>query len=225
MQPIEQLYSEYDRMLQTCSNEELESWLIAHCETAEKECPEDRKLQSALYSELGSFYKHRGRFEEGEKAFLKAKTLLEEPGMEKDLNYATVINNLAGNYRLQGKFDEAVSLFRQAIELYRQYPETPKELASSAYNNLALVYLDTGKFQEAAEMLQAACDEMKDIPECYYEKATAYANMAIAYYKCGQTELVGEKMQLADELYQQGQLENTPEYQAFIKLKAVLVKE
>lgn len=225
MQSIEQIFSEYDKMVKTCSNEELESWLISHCEMAEKESPEDRKMLSALYNELGSFYKHRDMLEKGEEAFLKAKALLEEPVPVEDANYATVINNLAGNYRLRGNYSEAISLFEQAIELYRKNPNTPKELVSSAYNNLALVYLDTGKFQEAAEMLQAACDEMNDIPECNYEKATAYANMAIAYYKCGKTELVEEKLQLADDLYKSGGLEDIPEYKAFIKLKEILIKQ
>ena len=161
--------------------------------------------------------------EKGEEAFLKAKELWETS--EKDANYATIINNLAGNYRLMKKFDEAVTLFQEAIELYQAHPETPKELSSSAYNNLALVYLDTGRFKEAAEMLPGAYDAMKDIPDCYYEKATAFANMAIAYYKCGETGLVDEKIRMADELYQAGHLEETQEYKAFLTLKEILQKQ
>lgn len=144
--------------------------------------------------------------------------------MEKDANYATIINNLAGNYRMRGNAGEAVRLFQQAIELYQNCPGTPKELVSSAYNNLALVYLDTGRFREAADMLEAACDEMKDIPECFFEKATACANMAIAYYKNGDTGLADEKIQQAEELYKKGCLENTPAYSSFLKLKEILKK-
>ena len=223
MENLEQFFSEYDRMQKICSDEELESWLISQCEAVRKEQQEDQRIIWSLYNELGSFYKHRGMYEKGEAAFLNAKMLWKTP--EKDANYATIINNLAGNYRLMGKYSEAVSLFEQAIELYRKYRETPKELVSSAYNNLALVYLDTGKFQEAADMLQAACDEMKDIPDCWFEKATAYANMAIAYYKSGETEMAKEKIQIADNLFKSGSLENTPAYQAFLKLKEMLEKK
>ena len=219
MKSIEELFAEYDRMQTTCSDEERESWLITQCETAVRECPDDGKLVGAIYNELGSFYKHRGKLAQAEEAFLKAK---EATASFHDINYATIINNLAGNYRMQGNFSEAAALFEQAIELYREHPETPKHIFSSAFNNLALVYLDTGRFREAADMLQAAYDKMKDIPECYYEKATAFANMAFAYYKCGEHDLAREKTEMADELYRSGGLENTPEYQAFLKMKEVL---
>ena len=220
---MEQFFNEYDRMQKICGDEELEIWLISQCEIAAQEHPEDRRMISAMYNELGAFYKHRGILDKAEEAFLKAKELWET--QEKDANYATIINNLAGNYRMRGNFNEAIALFQQAIEVYQQYPETPKELSSSAFNNLALVYLDTGRFREAADMLQAAYDAMKDIPDCYFEKATAFANMAVAYYKCGETDLMEEKLQMADELYQEGHLEDIPEYQAFIRLKEILKKQ
>ena len=222
MSSAEQFFSEYDSLQKTLGDEELEFWLIAQCETAAQENPDDGRMIGALYNELGAFYKHRGILEKAEEAFLKAKDASESL---QDANYATIINNLAGNYRLRENFDEAISLFEQAIEIYKQHPETPREIYSSAYNNLALVYLDTGRFREAADMLQAAYDEMKDTPDCYFEKATAFANMAVAYYKCGETELMKEKLQMADELYQKGHLEDTSEYQAFVRLKEILQKQ
>ena len=48
--------------------------------------------------------------------------------------------------------------------------------------------------------------------------------MAIAYYKCGETDLVDEKMRIAEELYLSGGLENTAEYRAFTQLKEILKK-
>lgn len=217
-----EFFSKYDALQKTASDAEREAWLISQCEMANPEGPQEQRVLSTMYNELGSFYKHRDMLEKGEEAFLKAKELWETS--EKDANYATIINNLAGNYRMMGKFSEATELFEEAIELYKAHPETPKELSSSAYNNLALVYLDTGRFKEAAEMLQAAYDAMKDIPDCYYEKATANANMAIAYYKCGETDLVDEKMRIAEDLYLSGGLENTAEYRAFTQLKEILKK-
>lgn len=218
---VEEFFSEYDALQKSASDAEREAWLIAQCEMAQKEQPKEQKMISTMYNELGAFYKHRDMLEKAEEAFLKAKELWETS--EKDANYATIINNLAGNYRMRGNFEEAIKLFEEAIELYKAHPETPKELSSSAFNNLALVYLDTGRFREAAQMLQGAYDAMKDIPDCYFEKATAFANMAVAYYKCGETELVKEKMQMAEDLYLKGGLENSQEYQAFLKLKEIIL--
>ena len=220
MKLLESFFEEFDRMQKSCSTEELEAWLTEQCETARKEHPEEPKLISSLYNELGSFYRHRGMLEKGKEAFLQAKALWEP--LEKDANYATIINNMAGNYRMMGSFDEAVSLFQEAIEVYRKYPETPKNLVSSAFNNLALVYLDTGKFSEAADMMQAAYEVLEEAPGFEHEKATTFANMAIAYFKCGKTDLAGEKLQLAETQYKNAGLENTPEFQAFLKLKEAL---
>ncbi len=223
MLSMKSFISEYDRMKGCSSDQELENWLVSQCENALKEFPEEQRIVSSMYNELGSFYRHHGMFEKGEEAFLKATTIWGP--LEKDIDYATIINNQAGNYRLMGKYNEAVSLFQEAIELYQKYPETPKALASSAYNNLALVYLDTGRFQEAADMLQLSYEVLADTPDCYYEKATAYANMAIAYYKNGDMETAAEKLQIAEELYRSGGLEDSPEFQSFLKLKEFLVKK
>ena len=222
MENMMQFFSEYDQMQKTCSGQELEAWLLAQCDAHEQDYPDDQRMTGALYNELASFYKHRNVLDKAEEAFLKAKELWEP--LEKDANYATIINNLAGTYRLLGKYDEAAALFDEAIELYRQHPETPKELSSSAFNNLALVYMDTGKYEEAAKMLQAAYDEMKDTPGCYMEKATTYANMAVAYYKNGDDAKTREKLERAEELYRSGNLEETPEYQTFLKMKEILMR-
>ena len=100
-----EFFSEYDALQKTASDAEREAWLISQCEMANPEGPQEQRVLSTMYNELGSFYKHRDMLEKGEEAFLKAKELWETS--EKDANYATIINNLAGNYRMMGKFSEA----------------------------------------------------------------------------------------------------------------------
>lgn len=222
MRSVGQFFSEYDSRKKTCGDEELEFWLRSQCETAARECPDDGRMIGALFNELGAFYKHRGRLEEAEAAFLKAKEAAEPL---QDANYATIVNNLAGNFRMRGNFPASIALFQEAIAVYQNCPETPKEIFSSAYNNLALVYLDTGSFREAAEMLQAAYDFMQEIPGCFYEKATALANKAFACFKCGDAAAAKEAVQTADALYLEGGLSGSPEYQAFLKMKEIVEKQ
>lgn len=68
---------ELDAKKANLSPEEFEKEVINTCRSYEKENPTDFPGQAALYNELGSFYRMNGQYPEGEKAFLKAKELLE----------------------------------------------------------------------------------------------------------------------------------------------------
>ena len=219
MEPIGEIFAELDRMQKTCTEEEIEEWLVLKCRQSEQEEPADPLIISSLYNELGSFYRHRNKPEKGAEAFLKAKVAAQP---FQDANYATIINNLAGDYRMMGNYDEAIALFQEAIDLYQKFPETPKSLVSSGYNNLALVYMDMKQYGKAAELLQSAAECLAQAEGCYFEKATNYANMAVALYNNKEKDLAIEKVRMADELYKSGGLETIPEYAAFLKLKEII---
>ena len=60
-----EFFSEYDALQKTASDAEREAWLISQCEMANPEGPQEQRVLSTMYNELGSFYKHRDMLEKG----------------------------------------------------------------------------------------------------------------------------------------------------------------
>lgn len=59
---------------------------------------------------------------------------------DKTVQYATVLNNLAGTYRLAGKYEEAADLFNESALIYSTTIGKDNSYYCSILNNLALVY-------------------------------------------------------------------------------------
>lgn len=79
---IKKLLEELDALYETKTDDEIEAWLTAKCAELDAEAPAERHGRSALYNELGGFYRARGVYDKGEAAFLKAKDILEEDFFE-----------------------------------------------------------------------------------------------------------------------------------------------
>ncbi len=221
MKRAEELIKEYDAIVSAGRDDETEKWIRAACAEYDREYPDDIAGRCALYNEAGSFYRHRNRAGESIDWFLRAKELMEsEPN--RTVNYANTINNLAGAYRLTGQFEEAKAFFQKAIEIYEQNPNLPETFLCSGYNNLALVELDCANEKEALNWFRKTLSVLEKTQNNYYEKATTYANMAVAYFRIGQREESVDCLQKADELYLAGGLENSVEYQAFSNMQTII---
>ena len=115
MEKIGDFFRELDEVYATGRSEAVECFLT---EKTAQACP--RRLRIAANNELGSFYRGSSRFEESVAAFRAAAELTACEMGKESLEYATVLNNLAGTFRLMGRQEDALSLFRQAGELYRK---------------------------------------------------------------------------------------------------------
>lgn len=74
---IVKVYEELSELMKTKSVEEVCKFLQEKCVAYDKEKPDDYIGRSALYNELGAILRNTGHFEDGEKSFIIAKTLLE----------------------------------------------------------------------------------------------------------------------------------------------------
>lgn len=208
---IHAFFEEYDVLAQTQSDEELEDLLQKACSRYASENPCDKRGQGALYNELGAFYRGRNRLEDGERAFLKAKEVLETPmkqdecsatsyasyccecadeqiDLKESADYATTLNNLAGLYRMWGKMEEALELFEQAGILYGRIPNIPAHVFASCYNNKGLVYLDLGMSAEAELCFRKALILIEGVESNDWFYGTTLSNLAFAFIASGDVE-------------------------------------
>ncbi len=188
-----EIIEKLDAMEEYKSDAELKEWLMPRCEEYDIANPDDILGRAALYNELGSICRRNRWLDEGEKAFLEAKTMLENAGI-RDGNYATTVNNLAGLYRLSGDFERSFELFCLCRELYSTMPELPVDTLASVCNNIGLLYLDKREHTRALVEFAQAESMIKAIPDNYYVHAVTAGNSAYAHYGLGDMKTAAECM-------------------------------
>lgn len=230
----------YETLPADTGDGERESLLLAACAACDAEGEDDLPGCCALYNELGGFYRARERLTEGERAFLKAQTLLESAGAEKEFaaDYATTLNNLAGLYRLAGKYDEAISLFDKAERIYDALPDIPPDVRASCRNNAGLVRLDTGDGDGARALFRRALAILPRDERFDGVRITTLVNLCYAYRMeddrkgllaaAADLKILLDKQESPDEALcrfcadlLQGQTENAAEQQPPVQIKAV----
>lgn len=202
MKSIPELQKEIDGLYAAGDSDALEARLLEMCAEYDESLPESFISRSILYNELGSFYRGKARYEEGEKAFLKAKDLIEECRDEvllEGANYATTLNNLAGLYRMSGQFEESLRYFRQAQAIYDRNPDTDYKTLASCHNNIALLYIRTGEADKALAELSTAARMINGKPGNEYVTTVTISNTAFALRKAGRIREAADKMKEALE--------------------------
>ena len=210
MATVQEIFNELDKMLKEKTDREVIDWLVEQTQTFMAENPNDLVGQSALFSEIGGFYRARGIYDASESAFLHAKTLLESMGATSSGNYATVLNNLAGLYRLTKDYDKAIEFFDKAIDIYENLDFVPPDVHASVYNNKGLVYQDQGEYYKAGKCFGAALEIIVNTPNNTYPLATTYSNFAFCCFGDGKKEEACDFMNKAIELYAQVLAPNDP---------------
>lgn len=202
MKTIPELQKEIDDLYAAGDPQALETRLLEMCAEYDTKLEDNYIGRSVLYNELGSFYRGKARYEEGEKAFLKAKVLLEnceDEEVRSGANYATTLNNLAGLYRMSGQFDDSLKFFRLAQEIYDIRPDTDYKTLASCHNNIALLYIRTGEAEKALEELRTAAEMIEGRPGNEYVKSVTLSNTAFALQSAGRIEEAADKMDEASE--------------------------
>lgn len=186
---VKEIFEEYDRLCGSESDEALEAWLADKCAAYAAERPLDAVGQSALYNELGSFYRARGVYDKGEQAFLKAKALLEE------------IANIP--MELEGPAVSCSCCCPEGAESYAVPGEKHTEYVLSDHtgtsdyattlNNLAGLYRLAGQYDKALDMFadaQKIYDGLDSVPADVY--ASCYNNMGLVYLDLKRCENAAE---------------------------------
>lgn len=180
-------------------------------------------LRIAACNELGSFYRGSSRFEQSVIAFHTAAELTAREMGKESLEYATVLNNLAGTFRLMGRQGDALSLFRQAGEIYRKNGAEYSYLYASVLNNMALVYRETGELAQVANCLEGALELIRALPDRVQETAITYNNLAALYLASGEEERAEWAIRMAMDTFARCAREENVHYAAGLNSLAGLL--
>lgn len=224
MKTIPELLKEIDELYAAGDPQALEARLQEMCREYDEEYPDSFISRSVLYNELGSFYRGKARYEEGEKAFLKAKELIEISGNEEQktgANYATTLNNLAGLYRMWGRYEQSLELFRQAQRIYDTRPDTDYKTLASCHNNIALLYICLKEADKALAELKTASEMIEGKPGNEYVRSVTLNNTAFALQCAGRPGEAADKMEEAAEAAKTAPGPESDLYKACVKYARV----
>ncbi|MDO4173578.1 MAG: tetratricopeptide repeat protein [Eubacteriales bacterium] len=210
---LEQFYRNLDARYGQGNLEQVERFLLQHVQKAQNN-PEEMDELIAGYNELGSLYRGISRFAESIVMFQYAQELVCEKLGRNSMQYATVLNNMAGTYRLKGEYETAIRLFEESLDIYRQCGVENNETFASVLNNIALVYRETGQVSKAITYLEEALKLIAIIPECRQELAITYHNLAALYMAAEDREKAMDYVNRAMFVFEQCAEEENVHYAA-----------
>jgi len=198
---MDEFYETLDRLMREGDMARIEAYILTVARSREGTDGELANL-AAIYNELGSFYRGVSRYEESAESFHKSLQAFSAAGMERSLQYATVMLNLAGLLRLMGKPQDAIQLFLETQKLMVEASLDDMYLYITILNNLSLVYIQTKQYDRALELCSEAMVRIEKNSEAdEHEVATTLNNLASAYLGKGDLDAAGAAVGKALELY------------------------
>lgn len=192
--------------------EEVERFLLESREAFRK--AENAAGLVAVHNELGSFCRGTSRYAESLTAFQAAgEEIVRRLGAD-CVEYATLLNNMAGTYRLMGRPAEAAELFRRAIGIYQGQKAENSYAFVSVLNNISLAYQELGQLEDAADNLERALCMLRRMPGYLHEEAVTCHNLTALYHRMERREDAQRYLELALAAFEDCGGEEDPHYAA-----------
>lgn len=217
---LETFEKKLDEVYETQDMKQVEDFLLSAA--ANMECEYDPSLLPAVYNEMGSFYRGTSRYEKSIDAFRRCGEMIRRESGTRCVEYATLLNNMAGTYRLKGELDTARKLFQEAVDIFQECGAQGSYPCVSTLNNLALVYCAEGSYKEAAENLEEALSLIRGMEGHENELAVTYANLASLYLREGESKKARKALEDSIAVFEKLPPEDTVHFAAALNSLAVL---
>lgn len=140
-----------------------------------------------------------GELEKSISTLMQAKDMALAFYGEEDVNYATLLSNLANAQRVAREYTQALTNFHVAAEIYKK-SDAPKDLMAGAKHNLALLYLEMGELQKGYELQVEELELLKENKEYELAYASALQNMAATLSQMNRIQEAMEHLERSQEL-------------------------
>ena len=198
---IQNFYAQLDTLYVQGKQDEIEKFLKKKIKDIPCLTCHYDPLVVAVYSELGSFYRGRGRLKEAIKWFESALQLIVSHLGENTMEYATEMNNLAGAQRMDGQNDEAAMNFSTAMRIYEKLVGQDNYYYISCVNNLSLLEINRQDYGYAKELLLKVLTVLEGKQELLQEKAITLCNLGTCESYRKNDDLAEQYLRQAEEIY------------------------
>lgn len=202
-QTLQTFYQNLDQYYAAGDVDQMERFLLETEAQYRKNTAGEAEIGIAVYNELGSLYRGISRYDASISSFQHARQLVEKEIGTDSVQYATVLNNMAGTCRLMGHFDDALRLFHMAEQIYAHAGEEQSYAYASVLNNMSLVYRELEDLQPAIDYLEKALTIIWAMPNTQQEIAITYNNLAAMYRQAGNTAKAMQCVDLAMQYFDQ----------------------
>lgn len=202
-QTLQTFYQNLDQYYAAGDVDQMERFLLETEAQYRKNTAGAAQIGIAVYNELGSLYRGISRYDASISSFQHARQLVEKEIGTDSVQYATVLNNMAGTCRLMGHFDDALRLFHMAEQIYARAGEEQSYAYASVLNNMSLVYRELEDLQPAIDYLEKALEIIQTMPNTQQEIAITYNNLAAMYRQAGNTAKAMQCVDLAMQYFDQ----------------------
>ncbi|MDL2236277.1 tetratricopeptide repeat protein [Christensenellaceae bacterium OttesenSCG-928-K19] len=207
-------YEELDKLYATgdigAVEEYLQKELNAHVRTCAR-CYDS--LEISALNELGTLYRNTGRIGEAISSFESARKIIEIYLGTDSLEYAMILNNLAGAYRLCGEAENALKLYLACLVAYEGAMGRENRYYCGALNDIALICQQLGRFSDAEEYLLLAVELLQQLPDGKQEYAAVCENLGYVYESVDNSGKALEWLSLAKKAREELGETGTQEYE------------
>lgn len=183
---LNKFFYDLDELMSKGMSEKAIAFVQKSMEEAEK--ADDKKSLIAIYNEAGSLCRDFSKYEDAEKYYKKAISLIAELGAEGSESHGTTLINYGTCLGNWGKYDEALEMFGKAVSVLSSLGMNNDYRMAALYNNLSWIAQEKGELEDAGEYLNKALFLLKAIPDSEGEQAASYTNLANLYWAQGLLE-------------------------------------
>lgn len=183
---LNKFFYDLDELMSRGVSEEVVAFIQDAMEKAEE--ADDKKALVAIYNEAGSLCRDFSKYEDGEKYYKKALSLIEELNAQGSESHGTTLINYGTCLGNWGKYEQATEMFGKAVTVLTNLGMNNDYRMAALYNNLSWIAQEKGELEDGEEYLNKALLLLKEIPDSEGEQAASYTNLANLYWAQGLLE-------------------------------------